>query len=249
MIKLMRIKSGKCLFIILCLLVLLPISAISKVNSPNFVKGSESNAPKYYNPNAAPKTTTPAQIPEEIQTPADQGGEAKQYKKIFAEFETSMGSFTAELFPLIAPKAVENFVGLATGTKKFIDAKSGNEEQRPYYDGLIFHRVVPKFLIQSGCPLGNGTGGPGHRFEDEFHPLYRHAKPGVLGMANAGPNQNGSQFYITLASAQDLDNKHTVFGQVISGMPVVEAIGRVRTDIHDKPLVEVRLIHVKITYK
>jgi peptidyl-prolyl cis-trans isomerase A (cyclophilin A) len=172
-----------------------------------------------------------------------------QYQRVFAEFETSKGTFKGELFPLVAPKAVANFIGLATGTKKFIDAKNGQEVQRPFYKDQIFHRVVSNFLIQGGCPLGNGTGWPGYRFEDEFHPLYRHAKPGVMGMANAAPNQNGSQFYITLNAAPDLDNKHTIFGQVISGMNVVKAIGEVQTDINDRPVEKVELKNVKIIYQ
>src|SRR5208282_3543852 len=133
----------------------------------------------------------------------------------YAIFETSLGEITCELFPQHAPETVENFVGLATGTKEFIDPKTRKPASRPFYDGLIFHRVIPDFMIQGGCPLGTGTGGPGYRFKDEFSKELRHDKPGMLSMANAGPNTNGSQFFITHVPTPWLDGKHTIFGAVV----------------------------------
>src|SRR5579875_3556944 len=113
---------------------------------------------------------------------------------LYAHFSTTMGDFTAKLYEKEAPQTVANFTGLAEGTKEFTDPKTGAKTKRPYYDGLVFHRVIPEFMIQGGCPLGTGTGGPGYQFADEFHPALRHAQPGMLSMANAGPGTNGSQF-------------------------------------------------------
>jgi peptidyl-prolyl cis-trans isomerase A (cyclophilin A) len=146
-----------------------------------------------------------------------------------AHFTTSEGNFTIRLFEAEAPNTVANFVGLAEGTKEWSDPKTGQRVKRPYYDGLIFHRVISDFMIQGGDPLGTGTGGPGYKFADEFHPKARHSKAGILSMANAGPNTNGSQFFITLAPTGWLDNKHTVFGEVTEGMDVVEKIGSTQT--------------------
>ena len=119
---------------------------------------------------------------------------------LYATLKTSMGDIVVQLFEDKAPKTVANFVGLASGTKEWSDPKTGEKVKRPLYNGTIFHRVIPGFMIQGGDPLGNGTGGPGYRFEDEFHPDLRHTKGGILSMANAGPNTNGSQFFITLAA-------------------------------------------------
>jgi peptidyl-prolyl cis-trans isomerase A (cyclophilin A) len=154
-----------------------------------------------------------------------------------AQFTTSEGSFTIRLFDQEAPNTVANFVGLAEGTKEWTDPKTGQKVKRPFYDGLIFHRVIADFMIQGGDPLGTGTGGPGYKFADEFNPKLRHAKAGMLSMANAGANTNGSQFFITLAPTPWLDNRHSVFGEVIEGMDVVEKIGRTPTSKPgDRPL-------------
>src|SRR5512147_2549650 len=130
---------------------------------------------------------------------------------LIATFKTSMGDIVVRLFEDKAPKTVENFVGLATGTKEWTDPKTGGKVKRPLYNGTLFHRVIPGFMIQGGDPLGSGTGGPGYRFADEFSPDLRHNKAGILSMANSGPNTNGSQFFITLAPTPHLDNRHSVF--------------------------------------
>jgi peptidyl-prolyl cis-trans isomerase A (cyclophilin A) len=167
-------------------------------------------------------------------------------KNMFAQFETNKGTFKVKLFNDKAPKTVENFVGLAEGTKEWTDPKSGQKTKKSLYTGLIFHRVIPNFMIQGGDPLGNGTGGPGFRFEDEFHPDLKHTKPGILSMANAGPNTNGSQFFITVAKTPWLDGKHSVFGEVVEGMDIVEAISKVKTGSMDKPAEDVVIKSLKI---
>src|SRR3989338_4075533 len=154
---------------------------------------------------------------------------------LYVTFETTLGKITCQLFDDKAPKAVENFVGLAEGTKEWTDPKTCQKTKKKLYDGLIFHRVIPGFMIQGGDPLGNGTGGPGYRFEDEFSPSLKFDRPGRLAMANSGPNTNGSQFFITEVNTDFLNNKHTIFGQVIEGMDVVKKIARVPKDRSDKP--------------
>jgi peptidyl-prolyl cis-trans isomerase A (cyclophilin A) len=165
-----------------------------------------------------------------------------------AQFTTSEGNFTVRLFEQEAPNTVANFVGLAEGTKEWTDPKTHQKVKRPYYDGLIFHRVIEGFMIQGGDPLGTGTGGPGYNFADEFHARLRHSKAGILSMANAGPNTNGSQFFITLAPTPWLDNKHTVFGEVVEGMDVVSKIGKTATARpNDRPVKPITIQSVKIT--
>jgi peptidyl-prolyl cis-trans isomerase A (cyclophilin A) len=164
-----------------------------------------------------------------------------------ARFTTSEGNFTIRLFEDEVPQTVANFVGLAEGTKEWTDPKSGQKVTRPYYDGLVFHRVIDGFMIQGGDPLGTGTGGPGYQFADEFNAKLRHSKPGILSMANAGPNTNGSQFFITLAATPWLDNKHSVFGEVVDGMDVVKKIGSTATSKPaDRPLKPITVQSVKI---
>src|ERR1041385_3045808 len=142
----------------------------------------------------------------------------------YAIFETSQGNIVIKLLEKEAPKTVENFVGLAEGTKEFTNEKTGKKEKRPFYDGLVFHRGIPDFMIQGGCP-----------------PALKHAKAGKLAMANSGPNTNGSQFFITVAATPWLDNRHTIFGEVVSGMDVVENISNVKKDKMDHPLVDVKI--------
>lgn len=145
-----------------------------------------------------------------------------------AVFETTLGTFEAELYAKECPETVWNFINLAEGRQE--TARGGN-----YYDGLGFHRIIEGFVIQGGCPFGNGTGGPGYQFKDEFHPDLRHDGPGVLSMANAGPGTNGSQFFVTLAATPHLDDRHSVFGKVTKGIDVVMKIGSVATGPMDKP--------------
>jgi len=145
-----------------------------------------------------------------------------------------MGTIKVELFANDAPITVQNFMKLC-----------GNG----FYDGLIFHRVIAGFMIQGGCPIGDGTGGPGYVIKDEFVASLKHSAPGILSMANAGPNTGGSQFFITLAPTPWLDGKHTIFGKVTEGIDVLQSIGKVRTDNHDRPLEAVRIRSAKIVDK
>jgi peptidyl-prolyl cis-trans isomerase A (cyclophilin A) len=164
----------------------------------------------------------------------------------FARFDTTEGSFTIRLLDAEAPNTVANFVGLAEGTKEWTDPRSGEKKTAPFYDGIIFHRVIDRFMIQGGDPLGRGMGGPGYKFADEFHPKARHDRAGILSMANSGPNTNGSQFFITLAPTPHLDNRHTVFGEVVEGLDVVQKIGKVRTGAQDRPATDVVINKVTI---
>ena len=166
---------------------------------------------------------------------------------LYATLKTNMGVIVIRLFDDKAPKTVENFVGLATGTKEWTDPRSGQKVKQPLYNGTIFHRVIPGFMIQGGDPLGRGTGGPGYRFADEFHPELRHNKAGMLSMANAGPNTNGSQFFITLAPTPHLDNRHSVFGEVVQGQEVVVAIGNAPRGANDRPVKDAVLQEVVIS--
>ena len=163
-----------------------------------------------------------------------------------ATFDTSEGTFKVKLYDDKAPNTVANFVGLAEGTKEWTDPATGSKVKRPFYDGLVFHRVIDGFMIQGGCPMGNGMGGPGYQFEDEFAPGRRHDKAGILSMANAGPNTNGSQFFVTLAATPWLDNRHTVFGEVVEGMDVITAIGKTPTGRQDRPVKDIRIESLKI---
>jgi peptidyl-prolyl cis-trans isomerase A (cyclophilin A) len=165
---------------------------------------------------------------------------------LFAHFDTTEGPFTIRLHDELAPNTVANFVGLADGTKTWTDPRSGEKKQAPFYDGVIFHRVIDGFMIQGGDPLGKGIGGPGYKFADEFHPSLRHDRAGILSMANAGPNTNGSQFFITLAPTPHLDNRHAVFGEVVDGLDVVKKIGKVATGAQDRPKQDVVIRKVTI---
>jgi len=168
---------------------------------------------------------------------------------VYAHFETSLGNFTAELFESKTPKTVANFTGLAEGTKEWKHPKTGEKHKKPYFDGIIFHRIIKGFVIQGGDPLGQGHGGPGYQFEDEFHPSLKHDRVGILSMANAGPNTNGSQFFVTLGPTPHLDRKHSVFGAVVEGLDVVEKIGQTHTDRQDRPVTPVTMNKVTIERK
>ena len=167
--------------------------------------------------------------------------------QLYARFVTSLGSLVIRLEETRAPKTVRNFVGLATGTQSWAHPRTGETKTGvPYFDGTVFHRVIPDFMIQGGDPLGQGTGGPGYKFEDEFHPELRHSGPGVLSMANSGPATNGSQFFITERATAHLDNKHSVFGVVVAGVGLVKQIARVPTGPRDKPAKDVTLQKVEV---
>jgi len=165
---------------------------------------------------------------------------------LYAVLETTMGEITIELFPDHAPKTVANFTGLAKGTKEFVHEASRQKATRRFYDGLIFHRVIPQFMVQGGCPRGAGTGGPGYKFEDEFTHHLRFDRPGRFAMANSGPNTNGSQFFITVAATEWLNDRHTIFGQVVSGQDVVERISKVSRGAGDRPRTPVVMDKVRI---
>jgi peptidyl-prolyl cis-trans isomerase A (cyclophilin A) len=165
-----------------------------------------------------------------------------------ATFVTSEGSFTVRLMPDHAPMTVENFVGLAKGTKPWTDPRNGSPASGPYYDGTIFHRVIDNFMIQGGDPTGTGTGGPGYTFEDETPPGGpRFDRPGLVAMANAGPNTNGGQFFVTVAPTEWLSGKHTIFGEVTDGYEVVEAISKAPTGGQDRPAADVVLERVVVS--
>jgi peptidyl-prolyl cis-trans isomerase A (cyclophilin A) len=165
---------------------------------------------------------------------------------VYAHFETTEGPFTIRLFDKEAPLTVANFVGLAEGTKEWKDPVTGEKKKAPFYDGVVFHRVINGFMIQGGDRLGQGTGGPGYKFADEFHPSLRHDRAGILSMANAGPNSNGSQFFITLGPTPHLDRRHSVFGAVVEGLEVVRKIGGVPTGRQDRPVSPVVMNKVTI---
>lgn len=145
---------------------------------------------------------------------------------LYAVFQTSRGNIVVKLFEKEAPKTVANFVGLASGSQEWVDPRNGQKSKAKLYDGTVFHRVIPQFMIQGGDPLGTGTGGPGYRFEDEFQSGKKFDRPGLLAMANAGPNTNGSQFFITEVPTPHLNNKHTIFGEVVKGQDLVPQIAR-----------------------
>ena len=160
-------------------------------------------------------------------------------ERVTAVFETNLGTFEAELYAKECPETVWNFINLAEGRQE-------TERKGNFYDGLIFHRVIKGFVIQGGCPLGTGTGGPGYRFGDEFDSSLRHASEGILSMANAGPGTNGSQFFVTLAPTPHLDNRHSVFGKVVKGMDIVKSIGSCKTGPGDRPVDAVVMEKVRI---
>jgi peptidyl-prolyl cis-trans isomerase A (cyclophilin A) len=164
-----------------------------------------------------------------------------------ATLRTNHGDVVVRLFPDHAPKTVRNFVELAQGAKEWTDPRTGKPSKERLYDGTIFHRVIPNFMIQGGDPLGTGTGGPGYKFADEFHPDLSFSRPYLLAMANSGPGTNGSQFFITTANTDWLNNKHTIFGEVVSGTEVIDAISQVKTGRNDRPAADVVIESVEIS--
>jgi peptidyl-prolyl cis-trans isomerase A (cyclophilin A) len=165
-----------------------------------------------------------------------------------ATLRTNQGDVVVRLFPDHAPATVRNFVELAEGSKQWTDPATQESSRARLYDGTIFHRVIPDFMIQGGDPLGTGTGDPGYKFADEFHPELSFDRPFLLAMANAGPGTNGSQFFITTVPTPWLNRKHTIFGEVIDGADVVEQISRVQTGRSDRPVTDVVLESVEIDH-
>jgi peptidyl-prolyl cis-trans isomerase A (cyclophilin A) len=163
-----------------------------------------------------------------------------------ATLRTNRGTVVVRLLPDHAPKTVRNFVELAEGGREWTDPNTGKAAASKLYDGTIFHRVIPDFMVQGGDPLGTGTGGPGYKFADEFHPDLVFDRPYLLAMANAGPGTNGSQFFITTAPTPWLTGKHTIFGEVVSGAEVIDAISKVQTGRNDRPVDDVVLQSVTI---
>jgi peptidyl-prolyl cis-trans isomerase A (cyclophilin A) len=198
---------------------------------------------------ASSTTTTASSAPAKAPSQGDAVSGAPKAAGLYAVFETTMGTIVCQLDYDKAPVTCANFVGLATGEQEWMDPKTGTKVTRPFYDGLKFHRCIKGFMVQGGCPLGNGRGNPGYSFPDEFSPSLRFDKPGMLAMANSGPNTNGSQFFITLAPTPHLDGKHSVFGQVVAGMDVVKEIGKVPTHMQSRPIRDVVMRKVRIYRK
>jgi len=166
---------------------------------------------------------------------------------VYATFNTSEGTIVCRLFEDEAPITVKNFIELAEGSREWTDPRSGKKSNSPLYDGTIFHRVIPDFMVQGGDPTGTGMGGPGYKFQDETKGSpHKFDKPGKLAMANAGPNTNGSQFFITVAATHWLTGNHTIFGEVVEGQEIADKITALPRNRQDKPLKDVVLNSVKI---
>ncbi len=173
-------------------------------------------------------------------------GEWEKSKGTYAVFNTSLGKIVCELYPDKAPETVANFVGLAEGTKEYLDTKTKKFTTGKYYDGTIFHRVIPNFMIQGGDPLGTGRGGPGYKFKNEYHESLDYSQPGMLAMANAGKNTNGSQFFITEVAVPLKAKDYTIFGKVVEGQGIVKKIAYVRSSRSDRPITDVVLEKLEI---
>lgn len=223
---------------------------VPKINDTSVVEKKEPT--KFPNMNTKKASSRPRNIVTKNK-PIIPTKKKKRFRRMYAVFNIDAGGTPYKIKVLLqhtlAPKTVDNFVGLAEGTKEFTDPKTGKKVKRPFYDGLTFHRIIPGFMIQGGCPLGNGRGGPGYKFEDEFSNILKHDKPGILSMANAGPNTNGSQFFITVAKTPHLDNRHTVFGYVIDGLDAAIAISNLDRDRMDRPKKPVIIKSIKIIRK
>lgn len=187
---------------------------------------------------ALKSSTQPSRQSAQVTLPPEPG----EYAIIY----TSMGDIVCRLFDKTAPKTIANFTGLATGKKAWTDPETGTLKHTPLYSGTTFHRVIPGFMIQGGDPEGNGEGTPGYKINDEIDPNRSFDKPGILAMANSGPNTNGSQFFITVAPQPHLDGHYSIFGEVVSGQDVVDAISQVQRDEDDKPLVPVKILRIAI---
>jgi peptidyl-prolyl cis-trans isomerase A (cyclophilin A) len=212
-----------------------PAEQVAQANEGSVAEGTA--------PAAAAAPAVPANGSE---APADILASVPGSGRLYAEIQTSMGNVTCELFDTLVPNTVANFVGLASGLKTYTDVATGQQTRGRFYDGLTFHRVIPNFMIQGGDPAGNGTGGPGYQFEDEFHPTLRHDRPGILSMANAGANTNGSQFFITEGPTPHLDNRHSVFG-ACEPLETLQAIARVPSNPANRPLAPVTITTINFS--
>jgi peptidyl-prolyl cis-trans isomerase A (cyclophilin A) len=173
-------------------------------------------------------------------------GVERMAETLTATLQTNQGRIVLRLFPDHAPKTVRNFVELSEGSREWTDPKTGRPTTSKLYDGTVFHRVIPDFMIQGGDPLGSGRGGPGYKFADEIHPDLRFDRPYLLAMANAGPGTNGSQFFITVGATPWLNGKHTIFGEVIEGADVVDKISNLKTGSQDRPAEDVTIESVTV---
>ncbi len=227
--------------------------AFSSTFAEDAVKATDGKAAKSDTKSEKAESKAPKDDPKGVKAGAKPDG--KKGKTMFAVMtliqkkasgDADLGQVKIKLFEKEAPKTVENFAGLITGAKEWTDPKTNKKQKTPFYDGLKFHRVIPDFMIQGGCPLGEGFGGPGYQFKDEFGAGLKHSKPGILSMANSGPNTNGSQFFITVKPTPWLDGKHAIFGEVVSGMDIVEKISQAPRDARDKPLDPVIMKKVEI---
>lgn len=233
-----------------------PVAAQTQKPTPAKPAAPSTSAPSTAKP--APSTAKPAQpatakpAAPATATPAAPAASAKKYGPgIYAHFTTSHGNFIVKFFDKDAPITVQNFVGLAEGKKAWTDPRTGRSVRRPYYTNGTFHRIIPNFMIQGGDPTGTGFGGPGFKFNDEISPKLKHDRPGIVSMANAGPNTNGGQFFITVAPYPSLDGKYSIFGEVVEGLENVMAISKVATsgrmgDPPNKPLKPVVIKTVRI---
>ena len=204
---------------------------------------------------AAPTAEKPGPSAEKPADPApadtSKPSASKHGPGVYAHFTTNHGNFIVKFFEKDAPKTVENFVGLAEGKKPWTDPRTRQQIRRPYYRNVLFHRVIPNFMIQGGDPEGTGMGGPGYTFDDEISPNHRHNKPGIVSMANRGPNTNGGQFFITVAPYPSLDGKYSIFGEVVEGLNNVVAISKVpstgpKGDPPNRPRKDVVISNVRI---
>jgi len=219
-----------------------PAAPTQKPAAPTAKPASPTAKPAARTQKPAATTQKPAAAPA---VPA--ASAAKHGTGVYAHITTNHGSMIARLFDKDVPKTVENFVGLAEGKKPWRNPRTKTMVRRPYYNNLTFHRIIPRFMVQGGDPEGTGMGGPGFTFADEFNAKLRHSKAGILSMANAGPNTNGGQFFITLVPTPHLDNRHSVFGELVEGLDVLTAIGQVPTSRADnRPLKAVVIKSIRI---
>jgi peptidyl-prolyl cis-trans isomerase A (cyclophilin A) len=226
---------------------LLLTACTPKTNISQPATDSAAASSQLSNASQAPTTIQIPAMPELTQPSTEQLLNLQPGQKLTATIHTSEGDIPIELFHQQAPETVANFVGLAEGTKQWVDPSTGKVvTERSLYQGTVFHRVIKNFMLQGGDPLGNGTGGPGYRFKDEFDPTLVFDGPGILAMANAGPGTNGSQFFITHAATPHLNGAHTIFGKVTIGMEVVDKIANTPTAPNDRPLEEVMIEEVVI---